>query len=171
MSVLVWTELVTCLWGRTLTCLRAPLPDWSPVLSTALGVYIDHFFFSWRTFVSQKGKHVSKLAWGPVAEWWVSVGWFALETLSTPASSVVAPDWTSPSWSEPGIQLTNGVWKEIPSFLVCVVTSLFYVFTFTYPNDMFFSPDVTVNYQPLLVQSSMKDILGTCTLKKEPLFS
>lgn len=99
------------------------------------------------------------------------LGWFALEALSTPASSVLAPDWTTPSWSEPGVQLTNGVWKEIPSFLVCVVTSLFYVFTFTYPNNMFFSPDRTVNYQPLLVQSSMKDILGTCSLKKEPLYS
>ena len=56
------------------------------------------------------------------------VGWFALEALSTPASSVLAPDWTSPSWSEPGVQLTDGVWKEIPSFLVCVVTSLLCIY-------------------------------------------
>ena len=99
---------------------------------------------------------------GPVAEWWVPVGWFALEALSTPASSVLSPGWTSSSQMD-----VEGDAK----FLVCVVTSLIYVFTFTYPNDMFFSPDVTVNYQPLLVQSSMKDILGTCSLKKEPLFS
>ena len=93
---------------------------------------IDYLF--WRTFVSQKGKHISELAWGPVPERWVRVGQFA----PTPASSLPAPDGTPPSCSELGIQVRNGMLKEIPSFMVCVVTFLFYVFTFAYPNDVFF---------------------------------
>lgn len=62
--------------------------DCSAVLGTASS-HIDRMVL--KTFVSLKGKHVSKLAWGPWAgEWWVPAGWFALEAFNTSLSVLVS---------------------------------------------------------------------------------
>lgn len=148
---------------------QAPLPGCSPVLSTALGVYIDHFFFEGH-LSHKKGSTLASL---PGALW--LSGGCQLAGLPWKPSQHQPPQFWLLTGHHP-----HGVSQESSSQMECgrryqvswyVWWLLFYVFTFTYPNNMYFSPDRTVNYQPLLVQSSMKDILGTCSLKKEPLFS
>lgn len=66
---LSWTERVTCLWGRTLTCLRATLPDCSAVLSTASGAYIDRFVLEGH-LSHEKGSTLASLPGAP----WLSGG-------------------------------------------------------------------------------------------------